>query len=522
MPGYLIGARLGVGSSGSVWRATALTGGPEVAIKVVRAGPGAEREVAVLRAVVHPHLVRLHQAVVLDDGRLGLVLDLVDGGTLASVVAQRGHLSPGEVITTLAPLAQTVADLHADGVQHGDLAPGNVLFDPAGRPVLGDLGTPRITGEPRDEVFGTAGYVDPVVLAGGRAGPPSDVYSLGALGWFALTGAPPESVALRVPLTELAPAAPGALVAAVESAVDPDPARRPEPGVLAAALLAAGEALPVWLSGAGPDAGGLTHRIRVLAAQAPAEPESRSRHRARRGRRPSLVVAAAVILAVSVVSLGWWLRPGWGGGRDVETAAPVSARAVRATPSATDRAVTSVASSGPAAATASGSTTPGDDAPSTSAAPSTPPTPPTRPPRPSSTATPVPPVAAILDAAGAAAVVASLTSRREQLFADPRRPVSQVAVAGSPAAAQDEAAVNVLRAQGLAYRGLGLQAVRVRLVEAVAGRAVVDLVTSSTSYTVVDRQGAEVGRVPADRGRHVRLVLGRTDQGWRVHAVVEG
>ena len=106
VPGFLIGARLGVGSTGSVWRAMAATGGPEVAIKVVRASPDAEREVAVLRAVSHPHVVRLHQAVVLDDGRLALVLGLVDGPTLAAVVAQRGHLSPGEVVTLIVPLAQ--------------------------------------------------------------------------------------------------------------------------------------------------------------------------------------------------------------------------------------------------------------------------------------------------------------------------------------------------------------------------------------------------------------------------------
>ena len=233
VPGYLIGARLGVGSSGSVWRATAAAGGPQVAVKVLRTGPHADRELAVLRAVAHPHVVRLHHSVVLDDGRMALVLDLVDGGTLGSVVAQRGHLSPGQVVSVVAPLAQALAALHADGVQHGDLAPGNVLFDRSGSPVLTDLGTTRLTGEPRDEVFGTAGYVDPVVLAGGPPGPASDVYSLGALAWLALTGAPPETAALRVPLADLAPAAGAALIEAVESAVDPDPARRPEPAALA-------------------------------------------------------------------------------------------------------------------------------------------------------------------------------------------------------------------------------------------------------------------------------------------------
>lgn len=468
VPGFIIGARLGVGSSGSVWRARAVLGGPELAVKVVRAGPDAERELAVLRAVANPHVVRLHQAVVLDDDRLALVLDLVDGGTFASVVAARGHLSPGEVVTVLAPLAQAVADLHADGVQHGDLAPGNVLFDHAGRPVLSDLGTARITGEPRDEVFGTAGYVDPVILAGGRAGPPSDVYGLGALAWFGLTGSPPESAALRVPLRDLAPRAGAELVAAVEAAVDPDPRRRPAPAAFAGALYDAAAATPVWLAGAEPSAGGLTHRMRVMASVAPDHAAAARRHRALRlPRHRALVAAVATSVLALVAFAGWWWWPGSAGGRQ-QPAAVVRTQA----PGPTVRQSLAVS------------------------------------------------VRTVLDPAQVAAEVRELSGRRAALFAHPRRPVTDVAVPGSPAFAADEASLKVLRAAGLAYRGLELRAAQVHVVKSAPRRVIAEVLTTATAYDVVDRRGASVAHVSAEPDRPVRLVLALTESGWRVQAVL--
>ena len=501
VPGFSIGARLGAGSSGSVWRATPLTGGAEVAIKVLRPGPDAERELAVLRAVAHPHVVRLHRSLVLDDGRLALVLDLVDGGTLASLVAGRGHLSPGEVVTVIAPLAQAIAELHADGVQHGDLAPGNVLFDRTGRPVLADLGTSRLTGEPRDEVFGTAGYVDPVVLIGGPAGPAADVYGLGALAWLALTGAPPESAALRGPL---AAAAPAALMEAVEAAVDPDPSRRPEPGALAAALRAACDPQPVWRTGAGPDVGGLTHRIRVLAAAGAVEQPAR-RHRARRVTSRRLVTALGLATLAAVIAIGgWWWWP---------TAAGSDAR--------------------PPTVAGSASTSVGRERPPPTSVKSVTLAPPPRmaqKPVPAAARTPAsPPTAPGGHASGRApttaevvTVVRDLTRRRAALFADPRRPVTDVAVRGSPAAVADAAALARLRSAGLAYSHLSLGVDRVRVVAASPGRVVVDLLSSATAYDVVDVSGLAVAGSAAQRATPVRLVIDRTPQGWRVHSVRQG
>ncbi|MGN6613199.1 MAG: protein kinase domain-containing protein [Angustibacter sp.] len=318
VPGYDLLEPLGRGATSVVWRARPdsqidpRAGGAQVAIKIVTSGPDAERELAVLSGVRHPHLLELHEVVALGAERLAIVTDLLEGGTLASVVAARGRLHPGEVVTVLVPLAQVLGALHATGVLHGDLAPGNVLFTLDGRPALTDLGTTRITGEPRDEVYGTAGYVDPVVLTGGDPTAASDVYGLGALGWLALTGSPPPSPVHRPPLRELAPSAPQALVAAIEAAVDPDPAARPDPTDWARELHAAVPAEPVWRSGAAPSDGGLTCRVRDLAATAP-EPVRGARHRVRRPwwrRRGRLLVVAAVVVGLAA-ALGptWWARP---------------------------------------------------------------------------------------------------------------------------------------------------------------------------------------------------------------------
>ena len=80
------------------------------------------------------------------------------GGSLGQVVAQREHLTPGETVTVIAPIARALAGLHDLGVVHGDLSPGNVLLDSTGRPVLADLGFSRLTGEAPGDVHGTDGF----------------------------------------------------------------------------------------------------------------------------------------------------------------------------------------------------------------------------------------------------------------------------------------------------------------------------------------------------------------------------
>jgi eukaryotic-like serine/threonine-protein kinase len=502
VPGYELLGVLGTGAGGPVWRArragaNAGEAAEQVALKIVQGGAQAERELAVLRGIRHEHVVGLRDGVPLADGSLALVLDLVEGGTLAQLVAARGHLRPGEVVTVVAPLAATLAELHAAGIQHGDLAPGNVLFDRDGRPLLSDLGTVRITGEAREEQFGTPGYVDPVVVAGGSASPASDVYGLGALAWFAVTGRTPPGALLREPLDDVVPGLPTELIGAVEAALDPDPARRPEPAALARRIYDAAPAEPVWLVGGTPADGGLTHRLRQLAASdAEADPP---RHR--RGRR---------------------CRPRQGGA--VERAAARPVRESRRTPAGRTVARMAVVTAACLVVgavlvlvvgqllTRSGSAgiSPNTRRIATAARASTVVT----------TEVATPTDSGPLSDAQAVALVQRLSSTRAAAFTTADASMLRSATApGSPADRAARTALASLRRQDLVYRGLALRVRSAHVHSATPGALVVDVITDVSAYDVVDGRGVVRRHEAVRPGTTSRLVLLATGDGWRVQDV---
>lgn len=456
VPGYRLGRHLGAGSSGQVWAATG-SDGREVAVKLVAAGDAATREVAALQAVDNPHVVPLLDAIALDDGRLALVSPLLDGGTLGEVVAARGRLRAGEVVTVIAPLAQAIDALHAQGMEHGDLAPGNVLLDGDGRPWLADLGTVRITGEPREEEFGTAGYVDPVVLIGGTTTSASDVYGLGALAWFALCGEPPAPSAWRPALTDVLAGVSAQVAAAVERAVDPDPAGRPTPLELARSLHDAAVAVPVWRPGLAPSAGGLTHRFAGARAQEPARVGQHRRPRRSRVGWRAVGIGAGVATGLVLTGL-----------------------------------VAVIALPAPAATIAL--------------------------PAPAATSAPGGERADLRTPAQALEVLTVLAAQRARRFSDPGR-FAALAGQRGPAAAADRVALGALASRGLHYRGLRLTPRSATLVRSGPGSAVVDAVVDVSAYEVVDGSGVVLQRVAAVSGQRSRLTLVRAGGGWQVRAV---
>ena len=265
VPGFAARSLLGFGSHGEVWLAEDLVSGETVALKIGKppgsdppgsdppgtepaaapddpavpprqsAGPSTTaddalaREIALLSRIHDSHVVRLHRVVRLAGGGHALVLEHAAGGNLGALVAARGALDPGEVTTVVVPLAQALDRLHARGLAHGDLSPGNVLFAHEGRPLLSDLGVSRLLGTTGSGPHGTPGFVDPAV---GRGVDPraSDVWSLAALGWFALTGRPPGPANAERPPAALAAPALTRLLAEVLGA---DPAERPPAAELA-------------------------------------------------------------------------------------------------------------------------------------------------------------------------------------------------------------------------------------------------------------------------------------------------
>jgi serine/threonine protein kinase len=194
---YELRRLLGRGGMADVWAAHDRALGRDVAVKVLR-GLEAEHEarfaaeVRTLARLDHPNLVRLLDAGD-DDGRAYLVMDLVDGETLAEAL-RRGPLPVPRVTEVGAGLARALAAIHDQGVVHRDVKPGNVLLDPGGRVRLTDFGIARLVDSGRltssGATMGTAAYLAPEQVRGEPAGPPADVYALGLVLLEALTGSP--------------------------------------------------------------------------------------------------------------------------------------------------------------------------------------------------------------------------------------------------------------------------------------------------------------------------------------------
>ncbi len=475
VPGYLVGQRLGTGSTSQVWSALALADRTQVALKVLTIEESLDRvgagEVALLRALSHPHVVRRCDDLDLPDGRTVLVLELAGGGNLARVVRARGHLLPGEVVTVTTAVATGLAELHRMGVTHADVSPGNVLLHLDGRPVLGDVGRCRVAGERRAAVHGTDGFVDPDVLAGAEPGPASDVYGLGALGCFCLTGRPPSVVPeeraneLRNPPT----AVPAGLWSAIAAALAPAPEDRPSAAELAHALYRSCPAQPLRLAGDSDPVEELTHRIRRLALEAADREGGRGT-----GRTTDAGRAAAV---------GGILRRAWGG-------APRTA-------AATALAVLSLA-----AALAGTVDAPADaDAPAAGHL----------------AGRPVRAAAAAPGPASLQPLVVALAQQRAAAFAThPGSGPGGFDAPGSAAWTADATGLRRLAGQGLHYRGLDLSVGRVQVLASGPTTARVAVTFVSSAYDVVGADGAVRAHVAAEPSRTVELDLVRVTPGWRI------
>lgn len=267
VPGYRVNQLLGRGSHGEVWSARANGSGELVALKrIVTADAGiataARAEAAVLAALDHPSLIQLREFIAMDAAVI-LVMELANAGSLAGLLGRRDRLSPGEVASTLSPIAAALAHAHHEGVLHGDVSAANVLFSEAGHPKLADFGVARMVGGDA-EVIGTPAYLDPVIAAGGVPGAASDVFSMGAVALHCLTGTGPWHSGEATGVDDvLAGAARGSipnlaarlehcppdLAAVVIRALDPAPYRRGTAAEFALDLRASTRPVPVMLTG---------------------------------------------------------------------------------------------------------------------------------------------------------------------------------------------------------------------------------------------------------------------------------
>ena len=190
----------------------------------------------------HPNVVS-----VFDWGQEGstyfIVMEFVEGQSLAQVLRESGRMEPDRAATIAADVADALAFAHEHGVVHRDVKPGNVMLTRAGHVKVADFGIARAVSTAENltqtgTVMGTATYFSPEQARGGAVDPRSDVYSLGVVLYEMLTGTPPftgdnpVSVAykhvqeLPAPPRQLREDIPEGLEAIVLKAINKNPANR--------------------------------------------------------------------------------------------------------------------------------------------------------------------------------------------------------------------------------------------------------------------------------------------------------
>ncbi|HEV2181776.1 MAG TPA: serine/threonine-protein kinase [Gemmatimonadaceae bacterium] len=219
---YLVECEIGRGGMGVVYRARDIRLDRLVAVKVLPPHlAGVEdvrerflREARTAARLAHPNIVPIHRA---DEvgGYVFFVMGLVQGESLAERLRTRGPLAPADALPLLADVSRALAYAHAHGVVHRDIKPENILIDAAsGRAMVTDFGIARLAeASPltaTGQVLGTVYFMSPEQVANDALDGRSDLYSLGVVGFVALSGRYPfdgatASAVLVAHVTKVAP-----------------------------------------------------------------------------------------------------------------------------------------------------------------------------------------------------------------------------------------------------------------------------------------------------------------------------
>ncbi|HSV63371.1 MAG TPA: protein kinase [Chthoniobacterales bacterium] len=192
---------LGVGGMGSVYKARDTRLNRFVALKLLRpelsADPGEiqrlEQEARATAAVNDPHVIQVFSSGS-DHGQFYLVMELVDQGSLDDRMAEQGRVNEAQVLDTGIQVARGLRAAHEQGLIHRDVKPGNILFADEATAKIGDFGLAVAAGqnaEAQNEIWGTPYYVAPERLNNEPEDFRSDLYSLGATLYHAVSGRPP-------------------------------------------------------------------------------------------------------------------------------------------------------------------------------------------------------------------------------------------------------------------------------------------------------------------------------------------
>ncbi len=201
---YKIVEEVGRGAMGVVYRATDPLVGRTVAIKAINQGylegvgvkateylERFRREAEVAGRLDHPNIVKIF-----DLGPDYLVMEFVEGQSLASLVRGHARMKPDHILQVVAEVASALDYAHARGVVHRDVKPGNVMVAPDGRSKVMDFGLARVessTLTAAGEVLGSAAYMAPEAVLGEPADARSDIFGLGVVAYEMMTGDRPFS-----------------------------------------------------------------------------------------------------------------------------------------------------------------------------------------------------------------------------------------------------------------------------------------------------------------------------------------
>ncbi|MES9805337.1 serine/threonine-protein kinase [Streptomyces cinereoruber] len=260
---YRLGETIGRGGMGKVWRAHDEVLHRVVAVKELTAGRFvAEADRLVLHArtqkearaaarITHPGVVTVHD-VLEHDARPWIVMQYVDGPSLADSAKESGTVEPREAARIGLHVLGALRAAHAAGVLHRDVKPGNILLARDGRVLITDFGIAAIEGDSTitrtGEIVGSIDYLAPERVKGADPGPASDLWSLGATLYTAVEGTSPfrrtsPISTMQAVVTEEPPhpEKAGALTPVIVALLRKDPAQRPRADEVGRMLLEAME-----------------------------------------------------------------------------------------------------------------------------------------------------------------------------------------------------------------------------------------------------------------------------------------
>ncbi|MFG3495351.1 protein kinase [Streptomyces sp. NPDC047928] len=203
---YRLGGVLGRGGMGTVWRAVDETLGRTVAVKELRF-PGSIdedekrrlvtrtlREAKAIARIRNNGAVTVYD-VVHEDDRPWIVMELIEGKSLADAVREDGTLTPRRAAEVGLAILDVLRSAHREGILHRDVKPSNVLIAEDGRVVLTDFGIAQVEGDPSitstGMLVGAPSYISPERARGHKPGPAADMWSLGGLLYACVEGVPP-------------------------------------------------------------------------------------------------------------------------------------------------------------------------------------------------------------------------------------------------------------------------------------------------------------------------------------------